>query len=116
MAHAVGALVYIDAVQYAPHGPIDVQELDCDILACSAYKFFGPHVGVLYGRFNLLDELMAYKVRPASEDPPGKYETGTQNHEGIAGVLGAVEYLRWVGTTLGKFIKSSMLGNIKGGA
>jgi cysteine desulfurase family protein (TIGR01976 family) len=97
MAHAAGALVYIDAVQYAPHGPIDVQELAPDFLVCSSYKFFGPHAGILYGRFELLDELMAYKVRPAPNDPPGKFETGTQNHEGIAGVLGAVEYLEWVG-------------------
>ena len=76
MAHSVGALIYIDAVQYAPHGPIDVQELGCDFLVCSAYKFFGPHVGVLYGRYKLLDELTAYKVRPAPENPPGKFMTG----------------------------------------
>lgn len=101
MARAAGALVYIDAVQYAPHGPIDVQDLDCDFLACSAYKFFGPHVGMLYGRYELLDRLHAYKVRPAPDDPPGKFETGTQNHEGIAGVLGALEYLEWVGETFG---------------
>lgn len=101
MAHAAGALVYIDAVQYAPHGPIDVQELGCDFLVCSSYKFFGPHAGILYGRYELLDELMAYKVRPAPNDPPGKFETGTQNHEGIAGVLGAVEYLEWVGALFG---------------
>jgi cysteine desulfurase family protein (TIGR01976 family) len=101
MAHAAGALVYIDAVQYAPHGAIDVQELGCDFLVCSSYKFFGPHAGILYGRYDLLDELKAYKVRPAPDDPPGKFETGTQNHEGIAGVLGAVEYLEWVGKTFG---------------
>jgi cysteine desulfurase family protein (TIGR01976 family) len=102
MAHGAGARVYIDAVQYAPHGPIDVQELDCDFLVCSSYKFFGPHAGILYGRYELLDELMAYKVRPAPNDPPGKFETGTQNHEGIAGVLGAVEYLEWVGALFGQ--------------
>lgn len=101
MAHEVGALTYVDAVQYAPHGPIDVQTLGCDFLVCSAYKFFGPHQGALYGRYELLDELMAYKVRPASDDPPGKFETGTQNHEGIAGVLGALEYLEWLGETFG---------------
>ena len=78
MAHDVGALVYIDAVQYAPHGPIDVQDIDCDFLVCSAYKFFGPHVGLLYGKYHLLDNLKAYKVRPAPNDPPGKFETGTQ--------------------------------------
>jgi cysteine desulfurase family protein (TIGR01976 family) len=93
MAHAVGALAYIDAVQYAPHGPIDVQALGCDFLVCSAYKFFGPHEGVLYGRYDLLDGLEAYKVRPATNSLPGKFETGTQNHEGIAGTLAAVEYL-----------------------
>lgn len=93
MAHAFGALVFVDAVQYAPHGPIDVQALDCDFLMCSAYKFFGPHEGVLYGKFDLLDRLPAYKVRPADNRPPHKFETGTQNHEGIAGTLAAVEYL-----------------------
>lgn len=97
MAHAAGALCYVDAVQYAPHGPIDVQALDCDFLACSPYKFFGPHQGVLYGKYALLDSLRAYKVRPADDQPPHKFETGTQNHEGQAGTLGAVEYLEWLG-------------------
>ena len=101
-AHAVGALVYVDAVQYAPHGPIDVQALGCDLLVCSAYKFFGPHIGVLYGRYDLLDQLRAYKVRPAPDQPPGKFETGTQNHEGIAGALAAVEYLAGLGSRHGK--------------
>ncbi len=102
MAHAGGALVYIDAVQYAPHGPIDVQKLGCDFLACSAYKFFGPHIGILYGRYELLDQLPAYKVRPAPAVPPGKYETGTPSFEGIAGVLGALEYFQWIGETFGE--------------
>ena len=102
MAHAAGAQVYIDAVQYAAHGPIDVQDLGCDFLISSAYKFFGPHAGILYGRYDLLDELFAYKVRPATNDLPGRFETGTQNHEGIAGVLGAIEYLAWVGQTFGQ--------------
>lgn len=110
MAHDAGALVYVDAVQFAPHGVIDVQVLDCDFLVCSAYKFFGPHVGVLYGRFQLLDELFAYKVRPVSNDPPGKFMTGTQNHEGIAGVLGAVEYLEWVGATFGQTYLEGLSG------
>lgn len=101
MAHAAGALVYIDAVQYAAHGPIDVQQLGCDFLVSSAYKFFGPHAGILYGRYELLNELFAYKVRPATNSLPGRFETGTQNHEGIAGVLGAVEYLAWIGQTFG---------------
>jgi cysteine desulfurase family protein (TIGR01976 family) len=93
MAHHSGALVFIDAVQYAPHGLIDVQALDCDFLVCSSYKFFGPHEGTLYGKYDLLDRLPAYKVRPAKNRPPNKFETGTQNHEGIAGTLAAVEYL-----------------------
>jgi len=96
MAKESGALVYIDAVQYAPHGPIDVQALGCDFLVCSAYKFFGPHVGALYGKLELLEGLKAYKVRPAPKDPPGKWMTGTQNHEGISGVLGALEYFEWL--------------------
>lgn len=102
MAHAAGALVFVDAVQYAPHGPIDVQDLGCDFLVSSAYKYFSTHVGVLYGRYDLLDDLKAYKVRPASDLPPGKFETGTPNFEGIAGVLGALEYLEWVGETFGR--------------
>ncbi|MBL6965476.1 MAG: aminotransferase class V-fold PLP-dependent enzyme, partial [Anaerolineales bacterium] len=97
MAKDSGALVFVDAVQYAPHGVIDVQEIGCDFLVSSAYKWFGTHVGVLYGRYELLDSLMAYKVRPASDLPPDKWETGTANHEGIAGVLGALEYFEWLG-------------------
>jgi cysteine desulfurase family protein (TIGR01976 family) len=101
MAHAVGTQVYIDAVQYAPHGSIDVQELDCDFLISSAYKFFGTHAGILYGKQAHLERLFAYKVRPATNRLPGKWETGTQNHEGIAGVLGAIEYFEWVGKEFG---------------
>lgn len=101
MAKDAGALVYIDAVQYAPHGPIDVQDLDCDFLVCSSYKFFGPHAGALYGKYDLLNELKAYKVRPASDELPYKFETGTQNHEGIAGVLGALEYFEWLAAEFG---------------
>jgi cysteine desulfurase family protein (TIGR01976 family) len=102
MAHEAGALVYVDSVQYAAHGPIDVQEVECDFLVSSAYKFFGPHAGILYGRYDLLEDLFAYKVRPAPNHLPGKFETGTQNHEGIAGVLGAIEYLEWVGASFGQ--------------
>jgi cysteine desulfurase family protein (TIGR01976 family) len=112
MAHAAGTLVYIDAVQYAPHGPIDVQKLGCDFLVTSAYKFFGTHAGILYGRRELLERLFAYKVRPATDHLPGKFETGTQNHEGIAGVLGAVEYLEWVG---GKFGDEQFEGLMEAG-
>ncbi len=97
LAHQVGATCYVDAVQYAPHGPIDVQALDADFLAVSAYKFFGPHVGALYGKRDILEELRAYKVRPAPDDIPEKFETGTQNYEGIAGTLGALEYLNEIG-------------------
>jgi cysteine desulfurase family protein (TIGR01976 family) len=96
-AHQAGALCFVDAVQYAPHGPIDVQKLDCDFLVVSAYKFFGPHVGAMYGKHQHLKRLAAYKVRPAPDQPPGKFETGTQNHEGLAGMLGAVEYLASLG-------------------
>jgi cysteine desulfurase family protein (TIGR01976 family) len=101
LAHGVGALVFVDAVHYAPHGPIDVQVLDCDLLACSAYKFYGPHLGVLYGKYDLLDRLTAYKVRPAENKPPHKFETGTLNHEGIAGVIAAVNYLASIGEKCG---------------
>lgn len=101
MAKEAGALTYIDAVQYAPHGPIDVQHLVCDFLVSSPYKYFGPHMGALYGRYDLLEELKAYKVRPATNMPPGKFETGTQNHEGIAGVLGTLEYFAWIGEEFG---------------
>ncbi len=93
MAHAVGAWLWVDAVAYAPHGPIDVQMLDCDFLVLSAYKFYGPHVGILYGKLDLLDQLKAYKVRPAKSTPPYKFETGTQNHEGLAGLVAAIDYL-----------------------
>jgi len=97
MAHAVGALVYIDAVHYAPHGLIDVQALDCDFLACSPYKFFAPHMGALYGKREHLARLRPYKVRPASDDVPDRWETGTKNHEGLAGVTAAIEYLAELG-------------------
>jgi cysteine desulfurase family protein (TIGR01976 family) len=96
-AKAVGALTFIDAVQFAPHGPIDVQALGCDFLVCSAYKFFAPHLGVLYGRLPLLESLRAYKVRPASDEPPVKWETGTQNHECLAGLCGTLDYLADLG-------------------
>jgi cysteine desulfurase family protein (TIGR01976 family) len=96
-AHAAGALVFVDAVHYAPHRSIDVKKLGCDFLACSTYKFFGPHVGVLYGRRDHLERLRPYKVRPAPERLPDRWETGTQNHEGLAGVCACVEYLAELG-------------------
>lgn len=96
-----GALTFIDAVHYAPHGLIDVAALGCDFLACSAYKFFGPHVGLLYGRRTLLEELTPYKLRVSSNQLPGKWMTGTQAHESLAGTAAAVEYLASVGRQVG---------------
>ena len=99
-ARAAGALTYIDAVQSVPHVVTDVQAIGCDFLACSPYKFFGPHQGVLYGRREVLEQLEAYKVRPAPTDVPGRFEPGTQSHEGFAGITAAVEYLAWIGETM----------------
>ena len=99
--HRFDSLLFVDAVHYAPHGVIDVNELGADFLVCSPYKFFGPHQGVLWGKKALLDELSAYRVQPAGEDLPGKFETGTQNHEGQLGVLGAIDYLEWLGREFG---------------
>ncbi|BAU66181.1 Cysteine desulphurase related [Stanieria sp. NIES-3757] len=97
IAHAVNALVFIDAVHYAPHGLIDVRELDCDFLTCSAYKFFGTHVGILYGKREHLSRLRPYKVKPAPKEIPGCWETGTLNYEGLAGVVATIEYLADLG-------------------
>jgi selenocysteine lyase/cysteine desulfurase len=93
LAHDAGALVFVDAVHYAPHRLVDVRAMGCDFLACSAYKFHGPHVGVLFGRDDLLRSLDVPKLRPASDNPPERLETGTQNHEGIVGAAAAVEFL-----------------------
>ena len=101
-AKAAGAWSFIDAVHYAPHGPIDVRAIACDFLVCSAYKFFGPHQGILYGRRELLQSLRPYKVRPASDETPWRWETGTQNHEAMAGVTAAVDYLAGLGERLGE--------------
>jgi len=97
MAHAAGALAFIDAVHYAPHGAIDVSALDCDFLACSPYKFFGPHTGAMYGKREHLLKLRAYKVRPQYDRLPDKWEVGTLAHESITGVLATVEYLAEIG-------------------
>ncbi len=97
MARDAGAISYIDAVHHAPHGPIDVRELDCDFLACSTYKFFGPHVGVLYGKREHLARLHPYKVRPNTDAVPERWESGTLNHECIAGITACVEYLAELG-------------------
>lgn len=96
-AHEVGALAFIDAVHYAPHGSIDVRALDCDFLACSPYKCFGPHMGCIYGKRDLLTRFRPYKVRPAPEALPDRWETGTQIHEGLAGVIAAVDYIAEIG-------------------
>ncbi len=96
--HEVGALAWIDAVQFAPHGPIDVQALDADFLVCSSYKFFGPHLGILYGKQEHLERFPAYKVRPAPDNAPDRWETGTQNHECLAGLVGVIQYLELLGS------------------
>lgn len=101
-ARAAGALTYVDAVQLAPHVALDVQALGCDLLACSAYKFFGPHQGILWGRRELLESLVPYKVRPAPDTLPGRFETGTQSHEGMAGTAAAVDYFAWIGQSMGR--------------
>jgi cysteine desulfurase family protein (TIGR01976 family) len=92
-AQSVGAITYIDAVHYAPHSRINVTTLDCDFLVCSAYKFFGPHLGVLYGRKTLLETLEPYKLRVCTNSLPGKWMTGTQAHELLAGTTAAIDYL-----------------------
>jgi cysteine desulfurase family protein (TIGR01976 family) len=95
-AKEAGAYTYIDAVQYAPHALIDVKRLECDFLACSAYKFYGPHAGILYGKHEHLQ-----RVRPAGDELPGKWETGTKNHEGLAGTAAAIDYIASLGASYG---------------
>lgn len=97
LAHRVGALVYVDAVHYAPHHLVDVKAFDCDFLGCSAYKFYGPHVGIIYGKESLIGRLDVPKLEPAPEYAPDRLETGTQNHEGIVGAAAAVEFLASLG-------------------
>jgi cysteine desulfurase family protein (TIGR01976 family) len=100
LAHKVGALVYLDAVHFGPHGLINVADWNCDFLACSAYKFFGPHLGIMWGRRKLLESIEAYRVRPVGEELPGKWMTGTQSHEAIIGGLACVDYLANLGRQL----------------
>jgi cysteine desulfurase family protein (TIGR01976 family) len=100
-AKAAGAWVYVDAVQFAPHGLIDVAALGCDFLVCSSYKFFGPHLGVLWGRGDLLEALPAYKCRCASDAIPEKFETGTPQTELLAGLTACADYLAWIGGSVG---------------
>jgi cysteine desulfurase family protein (TIGR01976 family) len=97
LAHQAGALVWVDAVHYGPHGPIDVQALDVDFLVCSSYKFFGPHLGVVYGRADLLERITPHQLRPAPHTIPEKYERGTKNHECLAGLAGTLDYLTELG-------------------
>lgn len=113
VAHAAGALTYIDAVHYAPHGPIDVQVLNCDFLVSSPYKYYGPHSGVLYGKYRLLDEIAAYKLRPMPNLPAGKWEPGTQSFESMAGIRAAVDYLATIGE-LGLNASSADLSGLVG--
>ncbi|MDG1873956.1 MAG: cysteine desulfurase-like protein [Mariniblastus sp.] len=100
MAHSVDAHVFLDAVHYGPHGLIDVAEWDCDFLVCSNYKFFGPHLGMLWGRPELMEPLSPYKVRPASNNIPDKWMTGTQSHESIVGGMACIDYLAGIGKTI----------------
>jgi len=109
-AHAAGALTYVDAVHFAPHGSIDVRALDTDFLVCSVYKWFGPHLGALYGKAAVLDRLPAYKVRPAHD----RYETGTPSFEAYAGTLAAVDYLRDLGRTYGARADGASSGEARG--
>lgn len=102
LAHDVGAIAVVDAVHYAPHGPIDVKDINVDFLLCSVYKFFGPHLGVLYGKKEVFEKIRTYKVRPQYDKIPDKIETGTTNHEGIAGAKAAVEFIADIGAKFGK--------------
>ena len=102
MAHTVGAWLYVDAVQAAPHTTIDVQDIGCDFLVCSAYKFFGPHQGILWGKREVMERLEPYRVRPAPSELPDCFESGTQSHEGMAGTAAAVDYIAWIGETMAR--------------
>lgn len=110
MAHAAGALYVVDAVQSAPHVPLDVQAIGCDFLLCSAYKFYGPHIGVLWGRHDLLSDLPVYKVRPSHDEAPFRWETGTPSFETIAAVGAAVDYLAGIGREYGAVFAESFPG------
>jgi cysteine desulfurase family protein (TIGR01976 family) len=98
LAHEADALAWVDAVHYGPHGPIDVQEIGADVLVCSPYKYYGPHMGLAFGRQELLESWRPYKVRPSANEPVGhRFETGTNQHELLAGFVAAVEHMQWVG-------------------
>ena len=101
LAHANNTLVYVDAVHFTPHGLVDVKKLDCDFLVCSAYKFYGPHTGILFGKFEHLEHLTAYKVRPAPQQSPSKWETGNQSYESLNGITAAIDYIADLGGSEG---------------
>src|SRR5205085_7256511 len=111
LAHAAGALMFVDAVHFAPHGLIDVKALDCDFLVCSPYKFFGPHMGVIYGKREHLERLQPYKVRANTNAVPQRWEWGTLNHECIAGITACVNYLADLGLTAGARSRREALVN-----
>lgn len=115
IARDCGAQLFVDAVQYAPHGLIDVGALGCDYLVCSAYKFFGPHYGMLWGRRERLEALRAYKVRPVSDALPGRFTTGTTNREQLAGVHAAIEYLAELGDICGDLIGADLRSRLAAG-
>ena len=107
-AHGAGAITYVDAVHYSPHGIVDVAATGTDFLAASSYKFYGPHTGCLYGRFEMLDTLDAYKLRPPSDKPPDKWETGTQSFESLAGVAAAIDYIASLAEKTGETLRDSL--------
>ncbi|MBC5796726.1 cysteine desulfurase-like protein [Sphaerospermopsis sp. LEGE 00249] len=112
LAHSFGALVFVDAVHYAPHAPINVHHLDCDFLACSAYKFFAPHLGILYAKKEHLTRFSPYKVRPASNEVPSRWETGTLNHEGLAGLVATINYLAKLGCHVSPTLDNELLESL----
>ncbi len=112
-AREAGAWSYIDAVQSAPHIATDVQDIGCDFLTCSAYKFFGPHQGILWGKRDVLEQLEPYKVRPSPAELPWCFETGTQSHEGMVGTAAAVDYFAWIGETMAGAHLSSRAGQVR---
>lgn len=114
VARRVGALSVVDAVHYALHGPIDVREIGCDVLLCSAYKFFGPHVGVMYVRSEVAGHIDALRLRTQEETPPDKFETGTLNHEGIAGTTAAVDFIAEMGRRHLDLVAAGLPGGLSG--
>lgn len=112
LAHSVGALVFVDAVHYAPHAPINVHDLNCDFLACSAYKFFAPHLGIFYAKKEHLNRFSPYKVRPASNQVPSKWETGTLNYEALSGLIATINYLTKLGSQVLPTLNNQLLADL----